>query len=82
MKACVRKTCVRKKGKNHMCCTTAKYIKKFKVFVQKWVQRFEGSKNVDNLSDRGSIVKVTKKDKTWIAALFLQNPRLSLRGQI
>ena len=38
----------------------AKYMKKSKSFVQKWV-RYNVTKNVDDLPERGSICKVDKK---------------------
>ena len=46
----------------------AKYIKKSVSFVKKWVQRFKVSKTVDDLPNRGSVGKVTKKDKSesWL----------------
>ena len=48
----------------------AKYIKKSVSFVKKWVQRFKESKTVDDLPNRGSVGKVTKKDEKRIVALF------------
>jgi len=41
---------------------TAKYMKKLKTFVSKWVKRFSDVKNVDDLLDRGSVQKTTKKE--------------------
>lgn len=57
----------------------AKYIKKSRAFVEKWVKRFKESKNVDDLPDRGLTGKVTKKSLKLILALFSRNPSLSLR---
>ena len=57
----------------------AKYMKKSKSFVQKWVQRYNVAKNVDDLPERGSICKVDKKDDKKIVNLFSRNPGLTLR---
>ena len=56
----------------------AKYMKKSKSFVQKWVQ-YNVTKNVDDLPERGSICKVDKKDDKKIVNLFSRNPGLTLR---
>ena len=66
--------CMQPKGPQMSYATVTKYIKKSKAFVGKWVQRFKESKNVDDLPDRGSIGKVTKKDVKLIVALFSRNP--------
>lgn len=57
----------------------AKYMRKSKAFVQKWVQRYKVAKNVDDLPERGSIGKVDKKDEERIVNLFSRNPGLTLR---
>ena len=57
----------------------AKYIEKLVSFVKKWVQRFKESKTVDDLPNRGSVGKVTKKDEKRIVALFSRSPGLYLR---
>ncbi|KAG5312884.1 TRAK2 protein, partial [Acromyrmex insinuator] len=51
----------------------AKYMKKSKSFVQKWVQRYNVAKNVDDLLERGLICKVDKKDDKKIVNLFSRN---------
>jgi len=58
----------------------AKYMKKSKAFVCKWVKRYSEVKNVDDLPDRGSVQKTTKKEDKMILRLFEKNPCLSLRG--
>jgi len=57
--------------------TAAKYMKKPKTFVNKWVKRYSDVKNVGDLSDRGSVQKATKN--RMILRMFEKNPRLSLR---
>ena len=57
----------------------AKYMKKSKSFVQKWVQRYNVAKNVDALPECGLICKVNKKDDKKIVNLFSRNPGLTLR---
>ena len=52
-------------------------MKKSKSFVQKWMQRYNMVKNVDNLPERGSICKVDKKDYKKIVNLFSRNPDLT-----
>ena len=49
----------------------AKYIKKSKAFIHKWVNRFKESKHVDDFSDRGSIGKVIKKEEKLIVTLSM-----------
>lgn len=71
--------CTHPKGPKMSYAAAAKYIKKSRAFVEKWVQRFKELKNVDDLPDRGSIEKVTKKNEKLIVALFSRNPSLTLR---
>lgn len=71
--------CDHPKGPKMSFAAAAKYIKKSKAFVQKWVRRFKISKNVDDLPDRGSRGSVSKKDEKVIMNMFLRNPGLSLR---
>lgn len=56
----------------------AKYMKKSKTFVSKWMKRYSEVKNVDGLPDRGSVRKTTKKEDRMILQAFEKNPRLSL----
>ncbi|KAL1492519.1 hypothetical protein ABEB36_010760 [Hypothenemus hampei] len=46
----------------------------------KWVKRYSVVKNVDDLPDRGSLQKTSKKEDRLILAVFERNPSLSLRG--
>jgi len=43
----------------------AKYMKKSKTYVNKWVKRYSDVKNVDDLSDR-SVQKTTLKEDKMI----------------
>jgi len=56
----------------------AKYMKKLKTFVGKWVKRYSDIKNIDDLPDRGSMQKTTEKEVRVILRMFEKNP-LSLR---
>lgn len=57
----------------------AKYMKKSREFVKKWIQRYKVAKNVDDLPERGSKGKVDNKDEKKIVNLFTRNPALTLR---
>ena len=57
----------------------AKYIKKSKAFVNKWLKRFEETKTVDDLPERGVKRKTTDKEEKQIVNMFSSNPGLSLR---
>lgn len=50
--------------------TTAKYIKKFKGYVSKWVQWYKQFKNVDDLPDRDIIRTITEKQIKAIGNLL------------
>jgi len=39
----------------------AKYMKKSKTYVNKWVKHYFNVKNIDDLPDCGSVQKTTKK---------------------
>jgi len=71
--------CTHPKGPKMSQSAAAKYMRKSKTFVQKWIQRYKVAKNVDDLPERGSIGKVDKKDEKKIVNLFLRNPSLTLR---
>lgn len=71
--------CSHSKGLKMSQSPAAKYMGKSKQFVQKWVQRYKATKNVDDLPERGSIGKLKKKDDKMIANLFSRNPGLTLR---
>lgn len=53
-------------------------MRKLKTFIQKWIQRYNVTKNVDDLPERGSIGKLDKKDEKKIVNLFSRNPALIL----
>ncbi|XP_011883774.1 PREDICTED: uncharacterized protein LOC105570932 [Vollenhovia emeryi] len=57
----------------------AKYLRKSKTFVQKWIQRYKVVKNVNDFPGRGSIGKLNEKDEKRIVNLFSRNPALTLR---
>ncbi|EFN89470.1 hypothetical protein EAI_06071 [Harpegnathos saltator] len=61
--------------------TAAKYMKKSKTFVSKWMNRCVEVKNVDDLPERGSIQKTTDKEDKLILQMFANNIRLLLRGE-
>lgn len=71
--------CIHPKGPKMSQSAAAKYMRKSKAFVQKWIQRYKVAKNVDDLPERGSIGKVNKKDEKRIVTLFSRNPALTLR---
>lgn len=58
----------------------AKYMKKSKTFVTKWVKRYLETKNVDDLPDRGKTKKTSSAEDKRIVQLFAKNPLLSLRS--
>ena len=71
--------CSHPKGPKLSQSAIAKYMGKSKQFVQKLVQRYKVSKNVNDLPERGSIEKWKKKDDKMIANLFSWNSGLILR---
>lgn len=71
--------CIHPKGPKMPYATAAKYIRKSKAFVQKWVQRFKECKNLDDFPERGLKGKVTKRALKVILALFSKDSPLSLR---
>lgn len=72
--------CLHPKGPKMSYAAAAKYMKKSKTFVSKWVKRYSEVKNVDDLPNRGSTQKTTKKEDKMILRVFEKNSRLSLRG--
>ncbi|CAK9825932.1 hypothetical protein ANTRET_LOCUS3857 [Anthophora retusa] len=75
--------CKHPKGPKMSHVAAAKYIGKSKTFVKKWVVRYESTKTVDDLPDRGVKRKFSEKDDKQILTLFSKNPELSLRqGQM
>lgn len=72
--------CSHPKGPKMSLGAAAKYMGKSKTFVSKWVKRYAAVKNVDDLPDRGSLQKTSKKEDKLILAVFEKNPLLSLRG--
>ena len=82
--------CTHPKGPKMSQLAAAKYMKKSKSFVQKWVQRYNVAKNVDDLPERGSICKVDKKRRwknsesvfaeSWLKALRQGQAKLKQKG--
>jgi len=70
--------CLHPKRLKMSYASVTKYMKKSKIFVSKWVKRYS-VKNVDDLSDRGSIQKGRKR-RRMILWVFEKNPRLLLCG--
>lgn len=71
--------CSHPKGPKLTYSAAAKYMRRSKQFVQKWVERYKATKNVDDLPERGTRGKVTAKDEKTILQLFSKNPGLTLR---
>lgn len=57
----------------------AKYMKKTKQFVHKWVKRYKEFKTVDDLPERGKIRKTSKKEDTLITSMFAGKKAITLR---
>lgn len=72
--------CTHPKGPKMSRQAAAKYMKKSKAFINKWVNRYLEVKNVDDLPGRGSTQKTTNKEDKLILRMFANNTRLSLRG--
>lgn len=71
--------CEHPRGPKMSHAAATKYMRKSKSYVQKWVQRYEKTKTVDDLQDRGSIQKFSKRDQKRIISLYSKNPTLTLR---
>lgn len=71
--------CHHEKGPKLTHAAAARYLRKSKSFVQMWVQRYKETKTVDDLPDRGSAQKFSKRDKKRIISIFSKNPTLTLR---
>ena len=71
--------CLHPKGPKMSRESAAKYLKKSKAFVNKWVERYQDTKTVDDLPERGMTRKTTKQQDKIILQIFNKNPRLSLR---
>lgn len=50
--------CTHPKGPKMFHAAAAKYMRKSKSFVSKWVKRYKETKTVDDLPERGSIGSV------------------------
>ena len=59
------------KGPKLTCKAAAKYIRKSKAFVKKWVQQYLEIGNVDDLPERGLSRATTTKENKAILRLFL-----------
>ncbi|KYQ55805.1 hypothetical protein ALC60_05304 [Trachymyrmex zeteki] len=62
-----------------MYAAAGRYMKKSEGFVRKWVKRYNETKNVDDLPERGTRRSTTKKDDKAIIKIFEKNPGCSLR---
>ncbi|XP_020296123.1 uncharacterized protein LOC109861050 [Pseudomyrmex gracilis] len=71
--------CSHPKGPKMSYATAAKYMKKSKTYVSKWVKRYSEVENVDDLENRGSAQKTTKREDNMILQVFEKNSQLSLR---
>ena len=71
--------CKHRKGPKMSQAAAAKYMGKSKAFIRKWIQRYEQTKTVNDLPNRGTKRKFTKRDEKRILNLFLKNPGLTLR---
>lgn len=72
--------CLHPKGPKMSYGVAAKYMRKSKTFVSKWAKRYSEVKNVNDLPNRGSMQKTTKKEDRMILRVFEKNSCLSLRG--
>ena len=70
--------CTHPKGSLMSYTAAAKYIKKSKSFVKKWVERYIANKTVHDLPERGKSRATTRKQDKAIIKLFerLSTPRL------
>lgn len=57
----------------------ARYMKKSKNFIRKWVNRYKEVKNVDDLPERGKMRVTTKKQDKMIVKLFEKHPTYTSR---
>ena len=71
--------CTHPKGPKMSFSSAAKYKKKSKTFVAKWVQRYTESKNVDYLPEHGSSTPYSKKDIKKVVNIFNKDQSFSLR---
>lgn len=70
--------CSHPKGPKMSSVAAAKYIKKSKSFVKKWVNHYSLHKNVDDLPDRGITRTSTRRQDSVIIQLFEENHSLTL----
>ena len=55
----------------------AKYIKKSKSFVKKWVERYEANKTVDDLPERGKCLGMLLTARFWVFRALHREPECS-----
>ena len=67
---------LKKSAAKYLKKSAAKYLKKSKAFVNKWVERYQDTKTVDDLPERGMTRKTTKQQDKIILQIFNKNPRL------
>ncbi|XP_019701139.2 uncharacterized protein LOC105192173 isoform X2 [Harpegnathos saltator] len=71
--------CTHPKGPKMSYAAAGRYMKKSEGFVRKWVKRYNETKSVDDLPERGTQRSTTKKDDKAIIKIFEKNPGCSLR---
>ena len=58
--------CTHPKGPLMSYTAAAKYIKKSKSFVKKWVERYKANKTVDDLPERGKCLGMLLTARFWV----------------
>ena len=71
-------SCTHARGPCLSYSAAAKVLKKFKHFVQMWVERYRDTKTVDDLPGKGETQATSSKKVKMIVALFKRNPTLRL----
>ncbi|KOC58939.1 hypothetical protein WH47_01219 [Habropoda laboriosa] len=71
--------CRHPKGPKMSVRDAAKYLRKSREFVNKWVQRYKETKCVDDHPDRGSKRAAARREDKVIFRLFSKNPTFFLR---
>ena len=71
--------CTHARGPHLLYSAAAKVLKKFKHFVQMWVERYRETKTVNDLPGREETRATSSKEDKMIIALFKRNPTLRLR---
>ncbi|EFN87021.1 hypothetical protein EAI_08532 [Harpegnathos saltator] len=66
--------CIYPKGPKMLYAAAGRYMKKSEEFVTNWVKRYDETKNVDVLTERGTQSSTTIKDDKAIIEIFEKNP--------